>query len=367
MTIPVLFYIFVAFTAIQIGYYIFFSSFLFSRKKTKLNSEKVPVSVIIFAKNSAAFLHNYLPSILAQDYFKFEVVLINNESDDDTATILEDFRKQYQAVKIIDVKNNEAFWNNKKYALTLGIKAAKYDHLLFTEANCKPISKHWISAMAANFSDKKSIVLGYRKFEKQHSLSNLIFRFNNLLEAVKCFSFSKAGYSVMAFSANLGFNRADFFRVKGFINHIHIRDAEFDLFIKDASTKKNTTYTILEASFTEKNNHFSFSEWFFEQRKLFHLKKHVNLRRRILLAFFIISKLLWYLLAIILFFFYPFKTLLFVVLLYFLVQFVVIGFSSKKLKEPLLIFFIPFLDLSLLLIQISIFIANLVSKPNHWK
>jgi asparagine N-glycosylation enzyme membrane subunit Stt3 len=64
---------------------------------------------------------------------------------------------------------------------------------------------------------------------------------------------------------------------------------------------------------------------------------------------------------------YPWQIILGIVLGYFLVQYIIIGLSAKKLKEPQILFFLPFLDFSLLLIQISIFIANLISKPNHWK
>jgi hypothetical protein len=52
---------------------------------------------------------------------------------------------------------------------------------------------------------------------------------------------------------------------------------------------------------------------------------------------------------------------------YFLLNFVVVGFSASKLKEKNVIFFLPFLELFLVLFQITIFIANSISKPTHWK
>ena len=90
--------------------------------------------------NEAKNLIKHLPFILEQDYPKFEIILINDSSSDKTLSVMEDFKAKNSNIKIVDVKNIEAFWGNKKYALTLGIKAATYNHLLFTDADCKPAS-----------------------------------------------------------------------------------------------------------------------------------------------------------------------------------------------------------------------------------
>src|SRR5690606_21756268 len=117
-------------------------------KKTPIN---IPVSVIICAKNEAENLKKFLPSVINQDYPNFQIVLINDASYDDTFKVMEEFANKHNNIKLVNVVNNEAFWANKKYALTLGIKAAKHNHLLFTDADCKPLSKHWITEMSSCF------------------------------------------------------------------------------------------------------------------------------------------------------------------------------------------------------------------------
>ena len=367
MILTVVFYVFVAFTGIQVLYYFIFSSFLFKQKKKSNNAEKVPVSLIVFSKNSASNLQKNLPNYLAQEYPEFEIVLVNNASVDDTEDILEDFVAKNENIKVVSVENNEAFWNNKKYALTLGIKAAKYDHLLFTNINSNPTSEHWIAQMSKKFTLKRTIVLGYEKYKKENTFNNLLIRFHRLLKAIQCFSFAKQGSPFMAFGNNLAYKRTEFFKVNGFIKHIKIKFAEDDLFIKDAATKENISYSISKDSFIETDAPESFKEWFQEQRLLSTIKEHFKFKNQFLLNLFVISKLLFYVLGIILFFFYPWQIILGIVLGYFLVQYIIIGLSAKKLEEPQIIFFLPFLEISLLLIQISIFIANLISKPNHWK
>jgi glycosyltransferase involved in cell wall biosynthesis len=367
MILTVVFYIFVAFTGIQIIYYLTFSSFLFNKKNKGQTIEQVPVSVIIFVKNCASSLKKNLPLIVAQNYTKFEIVLINNASTDNTLEVLEDFALNNDNIKVLDVENNEAFWGNKKYALTLGIKAAKHEHLLFTAITSEPLSEFWIAEMSKQFRGKKTITLGYSKYKKKSSLGNLFIRFENLLSALQCFSLAKNGSPFMAFGDNFAYTRSTFFKVKGFINHMKLKYGENDLFLKDAATKKNSSYTISKNSFIEKEQPKSFGKWFHEKRKKTVLKKQYKPKHRFFISFFTISKLLFYVLGSALCFVYSWQVMLPIILTYFLIQFIVIGIAAKKLKEPYLIFVLPFLEIGLLLIQITIFSVNLISKPNHWK
>ncbi len=367
MILTVVFYFFVVFTVIQTTYHLIFFSFLFKKKNSNKTIEKVPISVIVYSKNNGFKLQENLPFLLAQKYPIFEIVVISNACSDTTIEILDAFEKEHKNIKIIAVQNNEAFWNNKKYALTLGIKAAKYNHLLFTDANSQPISENWITEMSNHFTFKKTIVLAYGKIKKEKTLTNLIIRFNNLLKAIKCFTFAKLGSPFMAFSNNSAYTKTEFFKVNGFINHIKLKDGLEDLFIKDAATSENITFSVSKDSFIETDAPKSFSKWFQEERITNNIKEHYKFKHRFLLNIFIISKVFFYVLAIVLFFFYPWKIILPLVLVYFLIQYLIIGLSAKKLKEPQLIFFLPFLEIVLLLLQISIFSVNLISKPKHWK
>ena len=163
MFATVLLYTFLVVVAIQIIYYLFFSAFAFAKNKQKSVSNLVPISVVVCAKNEAKNLQKNLPHILEQKYSNFEVVLINDASSDETLEVMKSFQKKHTNIKLVNVENNENFWGNKKYALTLGIKAATNEHLLFTDADCKPASKHWITEMVSHFSDKKTNRVQNRK------------------------------------------------------------------------------------------------------------------------------------------------------------------------------------------------------------
>lgn len=368
MIITVLFYIFVAVTVIQFCYYLFFLSFAFHRNHSEAKETAHPISVIICAKNEAENLEKLIPLLLEQNYSQFELVLINDASTDTTLDVIQKFQNENSNLRLVNVENNEAFWGNKKYALTLGIKAAKYEHLLFTDADCVPASENWIDQMSRQFSETKSIVLGYGKYQaKKFTFVNLLVRYETLLTAIQYFSYAKLGAPYMAVGRNLAYTKSEFFKVKGFINHMNIRSGDDDLFIKDAATSTNTTISIHSDSFTISVPPKDLNEWFRQKRRHISTASHYKKIHKFLLGLFFTSKILIWILALLLYLFTYEYSILFLVLGYLVINYITVGLSAKKLKETPVIYFLPFLEIFLVLFQFTIFITNTFSKPTHWK
>jgi len=363
------FYGFIAAVFIQVIFYIFFFGKFSFLKPIKESSKKIGVSVIICSKNEAENLKNFLPSIILQDYPNFEIVLINDASSDDTLDVMESFANEHKNIKIVDVKNIEAFWGNKKYALTLGIKASKNDYLLFTDADCKPVSKYWMQEMCSHFNNEKSIVLGYGAYAKQtNSFLNKLIRFETLVTAVQYFSFAKIGLPYMGVGRNLAYAKKEFFNANGFINHIKVRSGDDDLFINQVATKKNTAICFSENSFTISNPKTSFKDWIKQKRRHISTAKYYKLNHKILLTLLYCTQLSFWILATILFATtFNWQIVLGLFLVRIIIQFIIFGKASKKLGEKDLIIMLPVLEVFLLVTQLTIFINNLISKPNHWK
>lgn len=363
------FYGFIAVVFIQAFFYIlFFGRFAFL-KQGKVTQKNIAVSVIICAKNEAENLEAFLPSILEQDYPNFEIVLINDSSNDETLDVIHHFSKLHNNIIVVDVKSIEAFWGNKKYALTLGIKAAKNDFLLFTDADCKPVSKYWIKEMSSHFSNKKSIVLGYGAYSKvKNSFLNKLIRFETLITAVNYFSFAKFGLPYMGVGRNLGYTKKEFFEANGFINHIKVRSGDDDLFVNQIATPQNTTVCYSKRSFTASIAKTTFKDWFKQKRRHVSTAKYYKMKHKLLLTLLYTSNLLFWLFALILLAtLFSWKIVLGLFFFRIVLQYTILGISTKKLDETDLLVFLPFLEIFLIMAQLTIFINNLISKPNHWK
>ncbi len=369
MLITLLFYIFIVVILVQLFFYGFVFGQLSKHKTQSSSATNIPISVIICAKNEAENLQTFLPSIIAQEYPKFEIVLINDDSSDKTLEVMEGFKSQNSNFKIVDVKNIEAFWGNKKYALTLGIKAATHNHLLFTDADCQPLSKYWIREMSSQFSPSKTIVLGYGAYIKiKKSFLNKLIRFETFLTAVQYMSYAKLGQPYMGVGRNLAYTKTTFFEARGFMYHMNIRSGDDDLFVNQIADANNTSICISKDSFTVSTPKKDYKSWIRQKQRHVSTARHYKSKHKSALALFYVSQISFLILGIVLLSFqFHWEIVLGLIFLRYLILFTNLTIAAKKLDEKDLIFWFPFLELFLINIQFSIFIKNLISKPNHWK
>ncbi|MGM9478676.1 glycosyltransferase [Pedobacter sp. GSP4] len=203
-----------------------------------------PISVIVCARNEIENLTAYLPTLLSQDYPEFEVVVVNDRSWDGTEEFLEAFEKKYSNLKVVKILDNDKFIAGKKFAVTMGIKAAKYDWLVFTDADCTPASAHWLMDMQPPADENTEILLGYSPYLKRRSLLNALIRFETFFTAVNYLSFALKGMPYMGVGRNMAYKKSLFFKNKGFAAHMHIPSGDDDLFVNAHAHKYNTEIRI---------------------------------------------------------------------------------------------------------------------------
>jgi glycosyltransferase involved in cell wall biosynthesis len=350
---------------VQVFFYLFFfSRFAFSKiEKKTINTESI--SVIICAKNEAENLKQFLPYIIKQNYFDFEIILVNDNSTDKTLEVMQLFEKKSNKIKIVNLFNNSS---NKKNAVTQGVEAAKHEYLLFTDADCKPASNNWISEMSSHFSAKKQLILGYGAYQKNNnSWLNKLIRFETVLTAIQYFSYAKVKLTYMGVGRNLAYTKSLFRKANGFESHQHIKSGDDDLFINQIANKNNVGCCYSEDSFTVSKPHINFKKWLYQKRRHISTATTYKPIHQFLLGVFFISQFLFWTLGIYLMIFSPFKNIIVILFsIRIIMQYIIYGFSSVKLKENDLILFLPFLELFLILIQIRIFMQNLIAKPTNW-
>lgn len=364
-----LFYLFIGVVVVQFVYYIIvFGKFSFAKPQNK-KLKRIPISIIVCAKNEEDNVRVLIPLLLNQEYPQFEIVLIDDASSDATLEVFEEFKKLHSNIKLVKVDNNEAFWGNKKYALTLGIKVAKNEYLLFIDADCIPNSNNWLSNMTAEFTIDKTIVLGYGGYEKiKGSILNKIIRFETLLTATQYLSWAKIGKPYMGIGRNMAYKREEFYNVRGFMDHMHVRSGDDDLFINQAARKKNTTICYDHDSFTYSKPKTTYKEWFIQKRRHVSTAKYYKTFDKCQLGLFYCAQLLFFILPIILLVFqYQWIAVLGIIGFRYIFAWISLGFAAGKLKEKDVMYWFPIIEIILLVTQLNIFITNSFSKPATWK
>lgn len=287
---------------IQLIYYLFIYSRMTGYRDPDTPKNELPVSVIICARNETENLRKNLPAFLTQDHPAYEVVVVNDCSSDDTVEVLMDMKVKYPHLYYTTIHPDRKFTHGKKLAVTVGIKAAKNEHLLFSDADCYPVSDQWISSMSRHFSEKTELVLGVGKYERRKGLLNLVIRYETLYTAMQYTSFAILGKAYMGVGRNMAYIRQLFYRHKGFAGHLNVLSGDDDLFVNEAATKTNTKVELSTESFTLSAPPDSFRQWFRQKKRHLSTGAYYKASSKIRLGTEYVSRMFFYISAVILLF-----------------------------------------------------------------
>lgn len=364
--------IFVAVASVQVFYYLFFYSRLAFHHNRKHPSDEIaepPLSVIICAKDEERNLNRNLPVILQQHYQdqhhepRYEVVVVNDNSEDDTQYTLQHLQPGYPHFRFIVLHQSAKGIPGKKYPLTMGIKSAVNDIVVLTDADCRPASTRWLQMMSLGFQEGKDIVLGYGAYEKKDGLLNKVIRFETFFSALQYLSFALAGIPYMGVGRNLAYRKELFFQHKGFLSHGNIPSGDDDLFINAAANGRNTTIAISPEAITYSSPKTSWSSWYRQKKRHLSTGTHYKLKHQALLGLFSLSQFLFYPLFVLALFYQPFRYYtLGIFLLRLLIQGTVWAFSLKKLNEKGLFWYCWPLEIFMCLYYL-VFTPALFIKP----
>ena len=363
--------LFLIFSFSLLCYYLcIFIKLLKHHPKPAEHTSPLPVSVIICAKDEAKNLQKFLPEIYNQNHPDFEVILINDRSIDDTFDVMKSFEEEHpQQTKLVNVpySNDSRLSGNKKYALTLGIKAAQNNILLFTDADCRPAGKNWISRMTGQLTGEKQIVLGYGKYRRQPGFLNKLIRFETLQTALQYFSYALKGIPYMGVGRNLVYTKDLFMQNNGFYSHLDIMSGDDDLFINETATAENTAICIHPESFTISIPKATWKTYLHQKRRHISTASHYRTLHRNLLAYYYMALTGFWITAGLLLASRNFWQIVMGMIFVRLLTAWFINYKTNaKLQEKDLSIWFPVLEISLLLFQFLIFVINLFKKPSRW-
>ena len=298
---------FIAATAIQLAaWWGLYSKLAFYKADSGVELLPVtPVSVLICARNEANNLRQNLPLVLQQQYPEFEVLVIDDASDDDSPLILQQLQEQYPQLRVLSLRQKTN--PGKKQALAKGIEAARYEQLVFTDADCRPAGPFWLQHMAAGFLPTKAvqnpeIVLGYGPYQPEPGLLNRWVRFETVQTALQYFSLALVGQPYMGVGRNLAWRRPLFTRVGSFETHAQLASGDDDLLVNAAANSGNTACCLAPEAFQYSTAEKTWTAWLRQKQRHLSAGKKYRSKHQFLLGILAMSQVLHYfLLAALLF------------------------------------------------------------------
>ena len=292
----IIFYSFAAATTIQVFYYTwFFSRIAFYKPEQKIQSQQHPVSVIICSRDEDENLARNLPGILVQQYpSTFEVVAVNDNSVDDSKYILQELKRTFKLLNVVELTHEAKLISGKKYPLSIGIREAKHEVMLLTDADCVPSSEYWIQKMQDAYTGDIEIVLGYGAYHKTSGILNKLIRFETFHTAMQYLSYALAGIPYMGVGRNLSYKKDLFLRNKGFSSINHIPGGDDDLFINKVATKKNTAVVIDPDAVTRSIPKTTWGSWLKQKARHYTTAKYYKPKHKFLLGLYFSTQFIFY-------------------------------------------------------------------------
>lgn len=358
----------VFFTLIQLFYYLyFFRRVAYYKQPVKQQSQQHPVSVIVCARDEDQNLSRHLPAVLEQEYASTnEVIVVNDNSFDDTKYVLAELQKEAKKLQVVDLTYEAKLIPGKKYPLSIGIKEAKHEILLLTDADCEPASDQWLYKMQDAFSDGIEIVLGYGAYRKAPGFLNKMIRFETFHTALQYFGYALAGKPYMGVGRNLAYRKELFFRNKGFSSINHIASGDDDLFINQVANGRNTTLVIEPEAFTFSTAKTSWGDWMKQKRRHYTTGKFYKASHKFLLGLYTGSLFFIYPLFVASLIFFDWRYALIPLVVRWLVQAIIWRKAMKKFGEDDLFPLFLFWDLWQLFYYL-VFASSLWKKPRkNW-
>lgn len=363
---------------IQMAYHwILFRRLAFHKKHDKPCSYE-PVSVIVCARDAYEYLLDIIPVLLKQDYPEYEVVIVNDCSQDQTEEYLKDLARNNPKINLVNLTQNLNFFHGKKFPLSMGIKSARHDLLLLTDADCVPSTDQWIKEMVKAYDKNTEIVVAYGPYFERKGLLNKLIRFDTLYIAMQYLSLALAKKPYMGVGRNLSYRKSTFMNNKGFTSHYNIPSGDDDLFISQVANKRNTNVYIDSVNRVESEPKRTWSTWIRQKRRHYSTGVKYKPQTNRILGLLLGSRLAYYPTLVALFFMpqafnvsfgeiYYFAIIGFFALTHYVTQFIIYHKSAKQLGERHLgLIFTPIYDCFFMIFTTILGVWSTFFKPKGW-
>ncbi|HVZ55868.1 MAG TPA: glycosyltransferase [Chitinophagaceae bacterium] len=358
----ILLYLFAAAALVQLLYQlVFFSRLAFYRPPQRSQSQQHPVSVIICARDEDENIARNLPGVLVQHYGStHEVIVVNDNSVDDSKYILQELRKTFKLLHVVELSQEAKLINGKKYPLSIGIREARHEILLLTDADCVPASEYWLQKMQDAYGEGIEIVLGYGAYHRRPGLLNKLIRFETFHTALQYLSLALAGLPYMGVGRNLSYKKELFLRNKGFSAINQLPGGDDDLFINRVATRRNVAVVLDKEAITLSVPRTSFRAWLKQKQRHYSTARYYKTRHKILLGLYTATQFLFYPLLVGAALLGDWRPVLVIAGVKWLVQGLIYYKAMKRLNES---------DLWgwFLLLDIWMFFYYLIFAPALWK
>ncbi len=353
---------------IQIVYWLVLWWGFSKQQRARLLTELPPVSVVVCAHDEEQNLRELVPLLLQQDHPHFEVIVVDDRSNDGTYDFLLEATRADKRLRMVRVTNTPTHIHGKKFAITLAVKAATHDWLLLTDADCRPATNTWVRHLSAHMANDKKIVIGFSPYQRTAGLLNAFIRFETLVTAMQYIGFALFGRPYMGVGRNLAYRKSLFLEAKGFNDYLGVVGGDDDLFVNAHANSNNTAIALGPSLLVYSRPKTSVRAFLYQKFRHLSVGKRYHFSDRLLLGGFSLTWILTWLVAAPVWWWA--NEFLWIVVLFFVrwaVQQAALWEATRKLGEPFEGWKVPLLDFIYAFYYLVAGLVAVLSKKVRWR
>jgi glycosyltransferase involved in cell wall biosynthesis len=352
---------------LQLIYHTVFFS-VFSKRQVAKPAVPVPVSVVVCAHDEEENLKALIPMLLQQEHPEFEVIIVNDRSNDNTYDLLLEETKKDPRLRMVDVKSTPAHVNGKKYGITLGIRAAAHEWIVLTDADCRPASVNWLASMNKEMDEAARFVIGFSPYITTPGFLNAFIRFDSIMTAIQYLSFAALKNPYMGVGRNLAYRKSLFLEKKGFNNFLHLTGGDDDLFVNQHARGRQTRVHVSKESVVYSIPEKTWTDFFYQKVRHYSVGKYYKAKHKFLLGVFMLTWILTLFAGLPLAVFSPYYyAVVGVLILRWLVIILTFHRFTKTTGLRFSLWLVPVLDFLYPIYYISTGLVTLFTRKVRWK
>ena len=348
--------------------FLFTGRVLFRKKVDNNEAEKKPLSLILTIRNEEENLKNNLPKILSLENIDFEMVVVDDFSQDNSYLILGLLKDRYKRLTISALNQETKF--STKLALNIAIKATNNKWILTVPVSLAEVAAEWLDYISQATNNEKNVVIGYSTVARSKGFYNRLTRIENYFSYLKSTGYILNGIPFVYSVENVAFQKEKYFEIGGFGQKVTEHYANLELVINSFIRKKTTAVLFNKESSIRKTEVVKRADYFDLLKKSIRIESHLSSSKRVILFLIEFGKLLFLPIAAFVIVLLPELWIILAGLMGFIFTpyLFIIKITQNRLNERKI--FIPSLVYDLLMPYYKLFFRwhfNRRSRKNRWK
>ncbi len=323
----------------------------------------LPISILIVVKNEQSNLNQLLPLLLAQKYpGSWDIHIVDDHSED--GSVEEVLAQMPLNPNLCLHQLTGTSLAGKKQSLAYGLSKTNFDLVLFTDADCRPASNHWLHLMQAGTASNE-IVLGYSPYRQEPTWLNDTIRLETNFTALLYLGLAVQGHGYMGVGRNILYKKSLVLAGNILEKHNNLLSGDDDLTINELGCNHSIAIQLDPESFVESIPKKTWKAWLHQKSRHVSTGKYYQRKHIVILLFFYSSLILSWCIPTLLMLKFPL-----VVVLFFLIKLVYYFILNKLFINVLKnnFTFIGWMraECSYVMTLLYLIPASLIKKPSHW-